>query len=168
MQIIFHRIQSALLTFPNRDDWIYGVKLLLLFALIDLPIGFWLKFLSIDLQLAWQTIVGVMIGALFMPALIEEFSFRAFLIPHPTESISRPKRRLSIAISWIAFLLYHLHPFVPPFFRSPAFLVGVILISTICTLAYLRSGSIWLPVVLHWVIVVVWLLMFGGLGKFQA
>ncbi|XGV98198.1 MAG: CPBP family glutamic-type intramembrane protease [Leptolyngbya sp. BL-A-14] len=41
------------------------------------------------------------------------------------------------------------------------------MLGIICTLSYLKSGSLWMPVVMHWVIVVSWLLIFGGLEKFQ-
>jgi predicted Abi (CAAX) family protease len=77
------------------------------------------------------------------------------------------KRWFYIGLSWVLFLLYHLHPFVPPFFKTPGFLIGAALIGIICTLSYIRSGSIWLPVILHWLTVAVWLLAFGGLKKFS-
>ncbi|NJL41446.1 MAG: CPBP family intramembrane metalloprotease [Leptolyngbyaceae cyanobacterium SM1_4_3] len=53
-------------------------------------------------------------------------------------------------------------------FQNACLLIGAALIGTVCTVSYLRSGSIWLPVVLHWLIVVAWLLVFGGLEKFQS
>jgi predicted Abi (CAAX) family protease len=166
MRQILHRIQISLLTFPSQRDWLYAVKLLIAFTLIYLPIGLGLGFLTIDIRHSWQTVVSVVTGAFLMPALLEELGFRALLIPHPTESVPLRKRQLYAVISWILFVLYHLHPFVPLFFRTPAFITGAASVGVVCTLSYLRSGSIWLPIILHWVIVVSWLLVFGGLRNF--
>jgi predicted Abi (CAAX) family protease len=41
---------------------------------------------------------------------------------------------------------------------DPRFLVQVTLLGLACSLAYLVSGSIWPPVLIHWLTVVVWLL----------
>ncbi len=35
-------------------------------------------------------------------------------------------------------------------------------------IAYLQSGSLWTPVVIHWLAVVVWLLFLGGYRKLYA
>ena len=102
-----------------------------------------------------------------MPALLEETVFRVLLLPHPMEPVLNIKRWLLSLISWFGFMAYHLHPFTPLFFREPAFLVGAGSIGIICTISYLKSGSAWVPITLHWLIVVVWLLLFGGLEKFQ-
>ncbi len=102
-----------------------------------------------------------------MPGLNEELIFRALLIPHPSETVSRNKRWIWITLSLILFILYHLHPFTPAFFKTSVFILGAGLVGGVCTLSYLRSGSIWGAIVLHWLIVVIWLLIFGGLRKFQ-
>ncbi|PSB33592.1 type II CAAX prenyl endopeptidase Rce1 family protein [Stenomitos frigidus] len=167
MQSLFRRVILAFSTVPTAKDWLQAVVLLLIFALIYLPIGFTLGFLNIDVQTSWQTIVSVAVGAFFMPALLEECGFRALLLPHSTEAILLSKRWLLSSLSWCLFVGYHLHPFVPPFFRTPAFLSGAGLLGIICTISYLKSGSVWTPIAIHWLIVVAWLLCFGGLEKFQ-
>ncbi len=168
MQKLFRRISTAFLTVPKRRDWWDAIALLILFALVYLPIGFGLGFLKVEIQSSWQTLLGVTFSALFMPGLNEELGFRALLIPHPTEAISLRKRWFSIGFSWVLFLLYHVHPLTPLFFKTPAFLIGAGLVGIVCTVSYLRSGSIWLPIFMHWLIVVVWLLGLGGLARFQA
>ncbi|MBW4471630.1 MAG: CPBP family intramembrane metalloprotease [Stenomitos rutilans HA7619-LM2] len=102
-----------------------------------------------------------------MPSLLEELGFRVLLLPHPTEHASPTTRWLLSSLGWLLFVVYHIHPFVPTFFRTPPFLTGAGLLGIICTLSYLKSGSIWMPVVIHWSIVVAWLLIFGGLEKFH-
>jgi len=50
------------------------------------------------------------------------------------------------------------------FFNS-AFLLLATLLGITCSIAYLQSGSLWTPVVIHWLAVVVWLLFLGGYRK---
>jgi predicted Abi (CAAX) family protease len=50
-------------------------------------------------------------------------------------------------------------------FLDPVFLVLATLLGFVCTLAYLRSGSIWVPILFHWLTVVVWIMFLGGWQK---
>jgi predicted Abi (CAAX) family protease len=164
---LFHRFSIAFCTRPTGSDCGYAAILLLIYAMVYLPIGFGFGFLEVEIQSAWITIIGVAIGAFFNPAIGEELVFRVFMIPHPTEEMNAVLRRFFILFSWIAFVVYHpLNPLGEPFFSSAVFLVGAGLLGIVCTLSYLRSGSLWTPVAMHWLIVVVWLLVFGGLEKF--
>ena len=168
MPSFFRRATVAFSTIPKTKDWLQGLVLLLIFAFLYLPIGFAIGFLKVDVQSSWRTIMSVAVGAFFMPALLEEFGFRMLLLPHPTETISSSKRWLLSILSWLLFVIYHLHPFAPSFFRTPAFLTGAGLLGIVCTMSYLKSGSIWIPIAIHWFIVVGWLLFLGGLKRFQA
>ena len=53
-------------------------------------------------------------------------------------------------------------PFGRPEFVDPAFLGLVAWLGLACTLARLRSGSIWPGVVIHWGVVVMWISLYGG------
>lgn len=154
------RLRDALFTVPTWKDWKEAIALLFFFALIYIPIGFDLGFLKFQSESNWFTILGVLFSAFWMPGVNEELIFRALLIPRTGS------RKWAIVFSWLSFLLYHLHPFVPTFFRTPAFLIGAGLVGIVCTISYLRSRSIWTAIVIHWSIVVVWLLIFGGIVKF--
>lgn len=167
MRSVLQRIKSAVLTIPTARDWRDCLILLALYGVIYLPIGFSLGLLRFAPQTSWLTIIGVGLSAFVMPGLTEELVFRVLLIPHPKESCPTRTRQLWIGLSWVLFLLYHLHPFVPAFFRTPAFLTGAGLLGLLCTISYLRSGSFWTPVFLHWAIVITWLLVFGGLEQFR-
>jgi predicted Abi (CAAX) family protease len=167
VQLIFRRVKSAFFTIPHTNDWLQAIGLLLIFAFVYLPIGFGLGFLELDVRSSWQTVVSVSLGALFMPSLLEELGFRVLLLPHPAESTSPSTRWLFSGFSWLLFVAYHLHPLVPSFFRTLAFLLGAGLLGIICTLSYLKSGSVWIPIFIHWAIVVAWLLLFGGLKRFH-
>ncbi len=50
-------------------------------------------------------------------------------------------------------------------YRRAVFLVLAALLGIICSLAYIQSGSLWTPVMIHWLLVVVWLLLLVGYRK---
>ena len=47
-------------------------------------------------------------------------------------------------------------------FKQPIFLVLTGILGLYCTIAYLRSGSLWPAILFHWLVVVSWLLLLGG------
>jgi predicted Abi (CAAX) family protease len=161
-----YRFKTALRTWPRRRAWQFALFLLLVYGLVYLPIGLSLSFLSWSPRLEFWTVLGVSIGSLLMPGLIEELIFRALLVPHPTEPLPPITRRLWIGASLILFFGYHLNPWAPRFFGQPVFLLGMGLLGLACTVSYLQSRSVWTAVLIHWFIVVSWLLLFGGLAKF--
>jgi uncharacterized protein len=169
---IYHRLQHRLLaglfTIPSRKAWQVTIALAVIYGILYLPLGFGLGFLRWQPIGHWAAGLGLAIGTLFMPGLVEEFLFRLLLLPHPTEPIEPLRRRNSIIGNSILFLLYHLHPWTPAFFREPAFWIGAGLLGIACTVSYLQSRSLWTAVVLHWAIVMVWLVFLGGWAKFAA
>ncbi|MBE9029418.1 CPBP family intramembrane metalloprotease [filamentous cyanobacterium LEGE 11480] len=163
-----YRIQTAVITIPAPRDWRYTLILLGLFGLIYLPIGFHTGFLKLAPQLNPGLVITVAATALLMPGINEELIFRVLLLPHPTEPMRPMVQRLWQMCSWILFVLYHVPPWTPDFFKTPAFLIGVGLVGIACTFSYWQSRSIWTAVFLHWAIVSLWLLVFGGLAKFES
>jgi predicted Abi (CAAX) family protease len=142
--------------------------LLLLYAAVYLPIGLKSGFLKLEVQSSWQTVIAVIVGAFLSPGLLEELIFRVLLIPHPTEDRAIAVRFLFAGGSCLAFIAYHpLNIAAPSFFSDPTFLLGAGLLGIVCTFSYLQSGSLWPPVVIHWLIVVVWLLLLGGIRRFK-
>ena len=160
-----YRLWAGFVTKPKRKNWIFAIVLLAVYAVVFLPIG-----LSTGL-LHWQPVLNpwvwmnVTIASLIMPGFNEELIFRVLLIPHPTEPIGPITRQKTIVLSWILFLLLHLTPWTPAFFHQPPFLMGAGLLGIVCTLSYLQSRCIWMPMLIHWTIVVNWLLIWGGLEK---
>jgi uncharacterized protein len=88
-------------------------------------------------------------------------------VPHRTEPMRPLMRRSWMILSWLLFVFYHLPPWTPVFFKTPVFLMGAGLVGLVCTLSYAQSRSIWTAVFIHWTIVVVWLLLLGGLARFE-
>jgi uncharacterized protein len=164
---VANRVKTAVLTTPSQKSWLIAIGLLALYAVIYLPIGFALGFLTIEILPAWQVIIRVVVSAFLMPGVSEELGFRVLFIPLPSERVSQTSRYIWLGISWLLFLLWHLHPFSPAFFHTPAFLIGAGLLGIMCTISYLQSASLWTPAMMHGVIVAVWLVMLGGLGQFE-
>jgi uncharacterized protein len=164
---IYNRVKTAVSTIPSKKSWLLAIGLLALYGMVYLPIGFALGFLTIEIQTSWQTIIQVIVGAFLMPGVSEELSFRVLLIPLPSERMSQTSRYRWVGLSWLLFLLWHLHAFTPAFFHTPGFLIGAGLLGVICTISYLQSTSLWTPAMMHGLIVTVWLLLLGGLSRFE-
>lgn len=102
------------------------------------------------------------------PALLEEAFFRGVLIP----TLTRERGWRAIAgatlLSTIAFVLWHpvnaltINPGARALFLDPVFLLIVTLLGVTCSLAYIASRSLWVPVLIHWLTVLVWVLWLGG------
>lgn len=167
---ILYRVSQAIATIPTTQAWVWTFVFLFMYALISLPIGFWLGFLKVEvLKNSWFLIFGIIAGSFFMPGLSEELFFRVLLLPHPTEKASLTTLGLWGVTSLLLFLVYHpLNVFAighDKTFREPVFLLLAALLGIVCTISYWQSGSLWPPVVVHWLIVVVWLILLGGYRK---
>lgn len=145
-----------------------GLAILLLFQ------GFRANFLLVNvLEKSWQEIVIIIASSLIMPALAEEIVFRVLFLPHPTENPSIKKQIIWGVIALTAFIIYHplqgitWYPAGREVFMEPIFLILAALLGVMCTGAYYWVGSLWLPVVIHWVAVVIWLVLLGGSSKFN-
>ncbi len=100
---------------------------------------------------------------LLLPALVEELIFRVALLPHPLEGEPRGPLLAWLALSVGLFVLYHplaarlWYPQARPVFDDPRFLVQCTLLGLACGLVYVVTGSLWPPVLIHWLAVLVWL-----------
>ncbi|AFY95204.1 type II CAAX prenyl endopeptidase Rce1 family protein [Chamaesiphon minutus] len=167
------RIWAGLITIPSSSEWLLGLCLLISYAAIALSIGFKSGFLSFHAfapklgSRLWQQMRSWM-SLFFMPALVEEMLFRLLLIPHPIETASVPNIWIWSLISLILFLFYHpfnaltFYKLGNPTFMNWRFLTLAGLLGLVCTIAYLTTGSIWIPIIIHWLIVSSWLDFFGG------
>jgi predicted Abi (CAAX) family protease len=169
---ISDRLRLATSTIPNLEAWLYAAALLLVFTVIALPIGFWWGFLQLEvLTESWKTIIGIIATSFLMPAVTEELVFRVFLLPHPIEKASVSVLWLWGCISLVLFVVYHPLNALSFFskgrktFFNWVFLLLAALLGVVCSLTYLQSGSLWIPVAIHWLVVVVWLLVLGGYRK---
>jgi predicted Abi (CAAX) family protease len=167
--LIKSRLVHSISTFPNISDWIWTATLLLIFSLIIIPLGFKLQFLKVEApKTSWKIILRIVLITLFLPATAEEAFFRVLLLPHKFEQASPANIYFFGSISLILFIIYH--PLNATFFvrnaratfSSFVFLTSVAVLGIVCSIAYLKSGSIYPPIILHWFFVLGWLLGLGG------
>jgi len=162
------RLFRSITTFPSTEDWGVCLVLFIGYGAIALPWGLWTGLLKLEWVTSWRSIFSTMLVTLIFPSLIEESLFRVMLLPHPEENLSTDTIVLWSAVSLVIFILaHHLNAlWVLKSRRNTfwdfSFLALAGLLGLVCTFAYLYSGSFWLPVILHWLVVLIWLLCFGG------
>jgi CAAX protease family protein len=102
------------------------------------------------------------------PSLLEEAFFRGVLIPRNILASGHAKATWSVVFSTLVFVAWHpfnalaFNPTAIPLFLNPWFLVIVGAMGATCGYAYVLSRSIWVPVIIHWAAVTVWVLFLGG------
>ena len=165
---LLYRLRASTQSMPSRTSWMWATVALCGYVVMYLPFGLSVGFLKFQPELNPGRWLSVAFGSLLMPGLSEELMFRVLLIPHPTEPMPPLVRQRWIFGSWVLFILAHLPPWTPRFFHEMPFLLGSGLLGILCTLSYLQSRSIWTAVLIHWAIVVQWLLVWGGLETFRS
>jgi predicted Abi (CAAX) family protease len=133
-------------------------------------IGFWSDLFAVGLL--DSSFIYVLPVCLFVfPSLLEEAFFRGVLIPIAAGEKPLPQVLFYILLSTACFVLWHplnaltINPTAVSFFLNPFFLLIVALLGVTCSVAYIYSRSIWLPVIVHWATVVVWVIFLGGRNK---
>ena len=111
-------------------------------------------------------VVKLAVVAIVMPSLGEELLFRVAPLPQPDATRAFPWK--AAAVSLVAFVLWHpLQAFLfggtrAAIFLDPGFLLAVAALGIACTRLYWKSGSVWPPVALHWLVVLGWKSLAGG------
>lgn len=102
------------------------------------------------------------------PALLEEAFFRGVLIPRDVAGRGRKAAWRHIVISTLLFVVWHplnaltVNPTGRALFLDPAFLGITALLGLTCGYAYVVSRSLWQPIIIHWLTVLVWVTLLGG------
>ncbi len=161
---LVNRVLASLLPPFQPGDLLRSLAIVVGYGVLALVLGFATGFLS--RPWSWPPL-GQMLprvaGLLVMPALVEELLFRALLIPHPIEGFPWQPQLAWIALSLGLFVLYHpvaarlWYPQGRPLFDDPNFLLQATLLGLACSLAFVATGSLWPPVLIHWLAVVIWL-----------
>ncbi|MBE9139629.1 CPBP family intramembrane metalloprotease [Nodosilinea sp. LEGE 07088] len=169
LRLTTHRLWQAAKTWPQPQDWLLAAGLTATLGLVALPVGLISHFLSPTVAtVTWAEGLRLAGRVLLVPALVEEGFWRVLMLPHPTEMISDRKRwRLGLPMLGL-FVVMHpfnamtLYPSAFDTFTNPVFLLSATLLGLICTYTYWKSGSLWVVTAMHWLVVTVWLLFFGG------
>lgn len=102
------------------------------------------------------------------PCLLEEAFFRGVIIPRNARDQGTDHVIGYMVLSTVFFVAWHplnamtVNPSAAPLFREPAFLVIVAALGATCSFSYIFSRSLWVPVLIHWATVVVWVFALGG------
>ncbi|MEO1374529.1 MAG: CPBP family glutamic-type intramembrane protease [Cyanobacteria bacterium J06635_10] len=184
ISIILNRILASVFI-PTMHDWFIASLALLVYTAIALPLGFSTGFLQLQIY-ATKPInyFFLILRCLLTPAITEEFVFRIFFLPHPTEvfllkkiswvPVNWQKWSLWAALSLLMFIIYHplnaktFYRDGYPTFFEPIFLTLATLLGLTCTITYALTGCAWIIIFIHWLVVVLWLLIFGGMDKLDA
>ncbi|MEA5573220.1 type II CAAX prenyl endopeptidase Rce1 family protein [Calothrix sp. UHCC 0171] len=171
LPICLNRILASL-AIPKLQDWLIICVTLIIYSLIAIPLGFKFGFLQLQIWAGnWFEQYLLMLRCLFLPAIVEELFFRVLLLPHPSEIINCWKWGMWGILSLFLFVVYHplnaktLFKAGFPTFFNRVFLGLAALLGIACTIAYAITGSLWVVVLIHWAVVVVWLIIFGGMAK---
>ncbi|WP_254978056.1 type II CAAX prenyl endopeptidase Rce1 family protein [Cyanobium sp. ATX 6A2] len=152
--------------FPPLLPSAQGFSLLVLGVYSALALGHGLRSGFLSGPATWpplQQLLPRAAGLLLLPALVEELIFRVALLPHPLEGVHGGALLAWIALSVGLFVLYHplaarlWYQQARPLFHDPRFLVQCTLLGLACALVFVVTGSLWPPVLIHWLAVLVWL-----------
>lgn len=168
MGVFVTRLKQAVTTWPDARGWRDTVLLLAVWSAAALLIGGTAGFL----RWGWSDappgqLVSFAAVALVAPCLAEELLFRVLLVPHRQEG-PNPLWWCHAALALALFVAWHplngwlLKVTARSVFFDPAFLALAALLGLVCTLAYRRTGSVWPPVAVHWLTLMVWKVGLGG------
>jgi predicted Abi (CAAX) family protease len=158
------RVWRSLRTWPEASGWGWFALEAAWLILVLLALGF------LGGLMRWQPRADAEIArlaalAFIIPALGEELLFRAALLPTPRWNRSAI---VPILISTALFVLWHppqgliFGPHWAAVVLDPWFLACVAALGVASARLYLRTGSIWPSVLLHWSVVVAWRALLRG------
>jgi predicted Abi (CAAX) family protease len=161
--------RQGLITVPKGSDIQFSLVVFLVYMAVTLPIGFYSGFFTITvLQADTLVIIVLPISLFFIPALFEEIVFRGLLLPHRERRVSTKSLMFYAAFSIVVFIAWHplnamtINPIAYSMFTDPVFLCLAALMAIACTITYLKTGSLWVPITIHWLTVVIWVFFLSG------
>lgn len=156
---------------PEAADWWIAIAALLIYGAIALIFGFSQGFLQYKIWKADR--LGTLklgLKLFFLPALVEELLFRVLLLPTPKATTWYVWGIWAIA-SLMIFVAYHplnaltFYKIGNPTFFDRRFLILTALLGVTCITTYAFTHSLLLITVIHWVVVLVWLVRLGGMAR---
>ncbi len=164
MQAALRQTWAAVKFWPAASQWktavLFAAPTALIIAVAG-AIGGWLSFSPVnDAQTALLALAILFV----VPAFLEEIIFRGILLSWFATFSQRWGNWLSI------FLFVLWHPFQAltfgapwsAIFLQPSFLFATFILGIVLTHIRIVSQSLWPVIVIHWLLVVVWKLLFGG------
>lgn len=137
------------------------------FVIISVAVGFTSGLLNVE-PMTSKMAVLLPLTLFVFPSLLEEAFFRGILIPRNIADSGAGKVTGAVAVSTIVFVAWHplnalaFNHSAIPLFLDPWFLLIVCALGITCGYGYVVSRSVWVPVIIHWATVTVWVLLLGG------
>ena len=163
------RALRSLQTWPDAKGWRDCLVAFVLFSAFAIPTGFLTHFFSFQPSaMPPLKFLGVMAILFVFPGIAEELMFRGLVLPHRSEQWPPARLRVALWVSVVIFVLWHvvnawlMFPVARSVFWDWRFLLIVVGLGWACGWSYLRTGSLWPSVLIHWSIVVVWKACLGG------
>ena len=163
------RVVAALTTIPDARTWGRCALAYVIFLICGLPVGLLTGLLHVSVpHVAPAVVLSTSAIALVHPAFVEELIFRVLLLPREPRSMRRGRLIVVAGIALALYVASHplnailFRPQLRSLFESPAYLSLAALLGATCTAAYWISRSIWPPVLIHWLTVVIWIWLLGG------
>ena len=138
-----------------------------IFACIAAAVGFSGKLFQLHL-IESKLLYFLPLSLFFFPAFLEESFFRGILIPNQIQEKGRKAILAVTLFSATAFTLWHplnaltVNPGAQSLFLNPYFLGIVFALGITSSLSYIYSQSLWVPILIHWLTVVIWVIFLGG------
>ena len=175
LQDRFADVRAAILTFPTARNWLHCLLVYAGFGAFALSIGLGSGLLRPSLaELSPKTFALLAITTFLSPAFIEEIIFRVLPLPRDATRVTKGRLVLISVVSLVVFVAAHpltawlVRPTAWALFTSPAFLVCAAFLGAACTIVYLISKSLWPPVLLHWTVVLAWIVVLGGQAQLKS
>jgi len=162
--LLLDRLAAALTAPFAMAQLLIVLALVGLYGLVVIP----LALASGLLRTPWRRLtpqawLPLALRLMVMPALLEESIFRILLLPSPQLDLDLTGRVAWAALSVGLFVMYHplagrfWYPEGRELFAEARFLVPCTLLAVACVVAFEITGSLWAPVLIHWLTVLIWL-----------
>lgn len=164
-----HHLQGTWASFTSSPirNFYYCAGIFIAFGFISLAIGVAFDlfiFETLNLRKFWY-IPALLI---LFPSIPEELLFRGLMIAR--DSLDGPRRYTIAQVFTSSAVFTASRPLfelsfganAQPYFLSPYFLSIVFLLGVVCSLGYILSRSIWVPIFMHWLTALIWVLFLGG------
>jgi len=145
----------------------YWAGIALAFGVVAITTGFATNLFYVrvlDLRSFWF----IPFVLILFPSIPEEFFFRGLLVPRDVIDGSKTRAAAYVVGSALVFTLSRpLYELTisgrsQPIFLNPFFLTIIFMLGITCSLGYILSRSIWVPVFIHWLTALVWVMFLGG------
>ena len=171
MRHLIYSYLNGLKTSPGNTNAV-SLWLIAVYSLIATVIGFSANLFSPGIVKVETPFLFILPITLFLfPSFLEESFFRGILIPNDVKSRNARQQFFYISLSTSLFILWHplnaltINRRAIDLFLNPYFLTITGLLGLTCSLTYIQSRSLWVPVFIHWTTVFVWVIFLGGRNR---